>query len=204
MAPPRQTNINGIPAMFSVGRANTSSGAVDVSVMAYRWDQDTVYHFVMLTQGGAGIGPFTPMVDSLRRLTAQEAVGDPAAGDRCGDGAARRYGPVAGAAHGLSRLSSSSASCRSTAWPATRGSSPDRRSSGRLRIAADLTAARPRASTSYVLGDVADVAPHAAGTAAKRLEAAHHAQRRSGRQSGRIRSRLRRDRPHRGCANSYG
>jgi predicted Zn-dependent protease len=73
MAPPQQTVINGLPAMFSVGRANTSSGAVDVSVMAYRWDQDTVYHFVMLTQAGAGIGPFTPMVDSLRRLTPQEA-----------------------------------------------------------------------------------------------------------------------------------
>jgi predicted Zn-dependent protease len=73
MAPPQQTVINGIPAMFSVGRANTSSGAVDVSVMAYRWDQDTVYHFVMLTQAGAGIGPFAPMVDSLRRLTVQEA-----------------------------------------------------------------------------------------------------------------------------------
>ena len=74
MAPPRQTNINGLPAMYSTGRANTSSGAVDVSVMAYRWSPDTVYHFVMLTRGGQGIGPFTPMVDSLRRLSSQEAA----------------------------------------------------------------------------------------------------------------------------------
>lgn len=74
MAAPRQTTINGLPAMYSIGRANTSSGAVDLSVIAYRWDRDTVYHFVMLTQGGTGIGQFSSMVDSLRRLTAQEAA----------------------------------------------------------------------------------------------------------------------------------
>jgi predicted Zn-dependent protease len=74
MAPPRQTVINGIPAMYSIGRANTSSGAVDVSVMAYRWSPDRAYHFVMLTRAGAGIGPFTQMVDSLRRITPQEAA----------------------------------------------------------------------------------------------------------------------------------
>ena len=74
MAPPRQTTINGIPAMYAIGRANTSSGAVDVSVMAYQWDQDTAYHFVMLTRAGAGIGPFAPMVDSLRRITPTEAA----------------------------------------------------------------------------------------------------------------------------------
>ena len=73
MAAPRQTVINGIPAMYAVGRANTRSGAVDVSVMAYRWAPDRAYHFVMLTRAGTGIGPFTPMVDSLRRITPQEA-----------------------------------------------------------------------------------------------------------------------------------
>ena len=73
MAQPQQININGLPALVSIGRANTSSGAVDVSIMAYRWDRDTVYHFVMLTQAGAGVGPFTSMVNSLRRLTPQEA-----------------------------------------------------------------------------------------------------------------------------------
>lgn len=74
MASPRETTINGLAAMYSIGRANTSSGAVDVSVMAYRWDRDTVYHFVMLTRAGAGIGQFSSMVDSFRRLTAQEAA----------------------------------------------------------------------------------------------------------------------------------
>ena len=74
LTPPRQTMINGIEAMYTIGRANTSSGAVDVSVMAYRWDRDTVYHFVMLTQAGAGIGPFTSMVDSFQRVSAQDAA----------------------------------------------------------------------------------------------------------------------------------
>ncbi len=74
MGQPRRTAINGLEAMYSVGRANTSSGGVDVSVMAYRWDRDTVYHFVMLTRAGTGIGPFTPMVDSLRKISAQEAA----------------------------------------------------------------------------------------------------------------------------------
>ena len=73
MAQPQQVNINGLPALVSIGRANTSSGAVDVSIMAYRWDRNTVYHFVMLTQAGSGVGPFTSMVNSLRRLTPQEA-----------------------------------------------------------------------------------------------------------------------------------
>lgn len=74
MAPPRPTNINGMPAMYSIGRANTSSGAVDLSVMAYRWDANTVYRFVSLTQAGQGFGPFTPMVDSLRRISPAEAA----------------------------------------------------------------------------------------------------------------------------------
>ena len=73
MSQPRQTTINGLPAMYATARANSSSGGVDLSVMAYRWDRDTVYHFVMLTQAGSGIGPFSTMVESLRRLTPMEA-----------------------------------------------------------------------------------------------------------------------------------
>lgn len=74
MSPPRQTVINGIPAMYSVGRATTRSGSVDVSIMAYRWDRDTAYHFVMLSRAGTGIGPFATMVDSLRRIGPNEAA----------------------------------------------------------------------------------------------------------------------------------
>lgn len=69
----QRTQINGIPAAFTSTRARTSSGVMDVSVVAYLWDANTIYHFVMLTQGGAGTGPFASMIGSLRRITAAEA-----------------------------------------------------------------------------------------------------------------------------------
>ena len=72
--PPQRTSVNGIPAAYTTARANTSSGAVDVSVFAYQWNPNTVYHFVMLTRGGTGIGPFVPMVQSIRRVTPGEAA----------------------------------------------------------------------------------------------------------------------------------
>ena len=72
--PPQRTVINGMPAAFTTTRVNTSSGIVDASVVAYQWDPQRVYHFVMLTPGGYGIGPFMPMVNSLRKITPQEAA----------------------------------------------------------------------------------------------------------------------------------
>ena len=74
LSPIQQTTINGIPAYYTVGRAQTSSGAVDVSVMAYQWDQNTAYHFVTLTRAGAGLTPLASMVNSLRRITPAEAA----------------------------------------------------------------------------------------------------------------------------------
>jgi predicted Zn-dependent protease len=72
--PPQRTTINGFPAAFTTARANTSSGVVDVSVVAYQWNPNTIYHFVMVTTGGAGISPFASMVDSLRRISPAEAA----------------------------------------------------------------------------------------------------------------------------------
>ncbi len=72
--PPRHTTINGMPAAYTTVPVRTGRGFVDASVVAYRWDSNRVYHFVMLTQGGTGIGPFTTMVNSLRRITAAEAA----------------------------------------------------------------------------------------------------------------------------------
>jgi predicted Zn-dependent protease len=72
--PPRRTVINGIPAAYTVTRARTSSGVVDVSVMAYQWAPGTIYHFVMLTSAGAGMGPFGQMVNSIRKITPAEAA----------------------------------------------------------------------------------------------------------------------------------
>ena len=74
LSPLQQTTINGLPAGFVTGRAQTSSGVVDLSVMAYRFDANTAYHFVMLTRGGAGMQPFGAMLDSLRRITPAEAA----------------------------------------------------------------------------------------------------------------------------------
>ena len=72
--PPQRTMINGMPAAVTTARVNTSSGMIDASVVAYQWDPTHVYHFVMLTQGGAGIGPFYPLINSLRRITPAEAA----------------------------------------------------------------------------------------------------------------------------------
>lgn len=67
-----RTTINGLPVEYVIGRAQTSSGVVDVSVFAYAFDQNTAYDFTMLTRGGQGAGPFSSMVNSLRRISAQE------------------------------------------------------------------------------------------------------------------------------------
>jgi predicted Zn-dependent protease len=72
--PAQRTVVNGIPAAFTTARVQTSSGYVDASVFAYQWDQARVYYFVMVTQGGYGIQPFASMVNSLRRITSQEAA----------------------------------------------------------------------------------------------------------------------------------
>ncbi len=74
LGPLQRTTVNGIPAAYVVGRANTSSGAVDVSVFAYRWDADTAYHFVSLTRAGQGLSPFASMASSLRRISSSEAA----------------------------------------------------------------------------------------------------------------------------------
>ncbi len=74
MGPLQQTSVNGIPAVYTTGRAQTDGGVVDVSIFAYQWSANTAYHFVMLTQGGQGIGPFQSMVGSLRRITPTEAA----------------------------------------------------------------------------------------------------------------------------------
>jgi predicted Zn-dependent protease len=71
---PQRTTVNGMPAAFTTARTQTSSGVVDASVFAYQWAPDRVYYFVMLTPGGYGIQPFVPMINSLRRITPQEAA----------------------------------------------------------------------------------------------------------------------------------
>src|SRR5438270_13582499 len=65
---PQRTTINGMPAAITTARAQTDSGPIDASVVAYQWDSRRVYYFVMLTPGGYGLRPFLPMINSLRRI----------------------------------------------------------------------------------------------------------------------------------------
>ena len=71
---PQRTLINGMPAEFTTTHVRTNSGVIDATVVAYQWDEQHIYHFVMLTRGGTGIGPFAPMVNSLRKITQFEAA----------------------------------------------------------------------------------------------------------------------------------
>jgi predicted Zn-dependent protease len=70
---PQRITINGMPAAVTSAQVNTGGGVVDASVVAYQWDANRIYHFVMITPGGSGVGPFAPMVNSLRRITPAEA-----------------------------------------------------------------------------------------------------------------------------------
>ncbi len=72
--PPQHVMINGMQAAVTTARVNTSSGLMDVSVAAYRWDPQRVYYFVALTPGGYGLGPFVSMINSLRKIGPQEAA----------------------------------------------------------------------------------------------------------------------------------
>ena len=71
--PPQRVTINGMPAALTSARVNTDSGPLDVSVVAYQWAPERIYHFVMIAPGGSGVGPFAQMINSLRRLSAEEA-----------------------------------------------------------------------------------------------------------------------------------
>jgi len=72
--PPTHTVINGLQAAITTARVNTSSGQADVSIAAYQWDAQRVYYFVMMTPAGYGVGPFVPMINSLRKITPAEAA----------------------------------------------------------------------------------------------------------------------------------
>ena len=71
---PQRTTVNGMPAAFTTARVQTDSGLVDASVFAYQWDSQRVYYFVMLTRGGYGMQPFSFMLNSLRKISPQEAA----------------------------------------------------------------------------------------------------------------------------------
>ncbi|MCC2602571.1 M48 family metalloprotease [Sphingopyxis sp. FBM22] len=68
----QRTTVNGIPASYASVRANSQSGAVDLTVFAYEFSGNQAYHFVALTKAG-GAGVFNSMFQSVRRLSNAEA-----------------------------------------------------------------------------------------------------------------------------------
>lgn len=69
-----RTTLNGLPVSYASARANAQSGPVDVTVFAYEFGPKTAYHFVLIAPAGRGTGPFNPMLESVRRLSAQEVA----------------------------------------------------------------------------------------------------------------------------------
>ncbi|MGX7952284.1 M48 family metalloprotease [Tsuneonella sp. HG249] len=68
----QRTTVNGLPAMYGISRVNSGNGQVDVVVFAYEFSNSQAYHFIGITQAGRS-SVFTPMFNSLRRITASEA-----------------------------------------------------------------------------------------------------------------------------------
>ena len=69
-----RTNVNGIPAAIASASANGQSGPVVVTVIAYEFGSNTAYHFLTIVPGAGSGNPFTPMFNSVRRLSNQEAA----------------------------------------------------------------------------------------------------------------------------------
>lgn len=70
----QRTTINGMPAAFTTARVQSRSGVIDVTVVAYQWDAQRVYHFITITPGGTQAGAFAPMINSLRKISVAEAA----------------------------------------------------------------------------------------------------------------------------------
>ncbi|HKY79866.1 MAG TPA: M48 family metalloprotease [Sphingobium sp.] len=70
----QRTTINGLPAAWRTIRARSGSSQVDATIFAYDFGGGKAYHFLLLTPAGQGVGPFASMVQSVQRLSAQEAA----------------------------------------------------------------------------------------------------------------------------------
>ncbi|NCP18134.1 M48 family metalloprotease [bacterium] len=67
------TTVNGIPAAYGIGRANSGGNQVDVTVFAYDFGGGQTYYYQAITPAGRA-SAFTPMFNSFRRLSASEAA----------------------------------------------------------------------------------------------------------------------------------
>ncbi|TZG27905.1 M48 family metalloprotease [Sphingomonas montanisoli] len=67
------TKVGDLPMAYSFGQANSNAGVLDVGVFAYDFGGGKAFHFVTLTRSGAGIGPFEPLINSMKRMSEEEA-----------------------------------------------------------------------------------------------------------------------------------
>lgn len=69
----QRTTINGLPAAYATARVNSNQQILDVTVFAYSFGNNRAYHFAAITPAGRS-DLFTPMFQSVRRLTGAEAT----------------------------------------------------------------------------------------------------------------------------------
>ena len=69
----QRTIVNGLPAAYAIGRVNSSSGQVDVTIFAYEFSKNSAFHFATLAPAGKA-SVFSTMYESIKRLTASEVA----------------------------------------------------------------------------------------------------------------------------------
>ncbi len=69
----QRTTVNGIPAAYATGRVASGRNQVDVTVFAYEFSGTQAFHFTTIAAAGQS-GAFTPMYNSMRRISAQDAA----------------------------------------------------------------------------------------------------------------------------------
>ena len=68
----KRFSINGLPVAYGIARVTSNNQQVDVMVFAYEFARDKAYHFVTLAPARQ-TGMFSPMLNSMRRVSATEA-----------------------------------------------------------------------------------------------------------------------------------
>tara|TARA_B100000678_G_C18186777_1_gene493529 strand:- start:60 stop:1532 length:1473 start_codon:yes stop_codon:yes gene_type:complete len=67
------TTVNGLPAAYGIGRANSGNSQVDVVVFAYDFGGGQTYYYQAIAPAGRS-SVFTPMFESFRRISSTEAA----------------------------------------------------------------------------------------------------------------------------------
>lgn len=68
-----RTTVNGLRAAYGIARVTGGEAPIDVVVFAYEFSNDQAFHFATVTPAGRS-GVFTPMFNSLRRISAAQAA----------------------------------------------------------------------------------------------------------------------------------